>query len=302
MINYIFGPNTFIVHTTLRRISADYAPTDTTTVEADTLQPAQLLELFFGQSLFTRRRLVVIKSADASTTVWQALEAQLPKIPDDVMVVITAAQPDKRTKTHKSLVTSATVTEANLLSEKQVTNWLTEWANKNNITLPAIAIQRLVERVGTDQWQLTQALEKLTLAGSFDDAAIDRHVEALPQSQVFAVFDALVARKAALVSQLMADLRVTEDPYRFFGLLAQQVFQFVLITHAQDKSADQVAKDTGTHPYPIKKLQSVARREGSAVYSRRMGQEMARLDTQLKSLSGDPWVLLEKSLFAIMHN
>ncbi|HEX6257948.1 MAG TPA: hypothetical protein VFZ48_00545, partial [Candidatus Saccharimonadales bacterium] len=74
--------------------------------------------------------------------------------------------------------------------------------------------------------------------------------------------------------------------------------QLAIISQAPQKTAEAIAKDIGTHPYPVKKLQPLARRLSQAQVTK-IVHELTQLDDQLKSSAGDPWVLIERTLHAI---
>ena len=298
MITYIHGPNTFIVQFYLKKIAEKYPQEAIVRVSGGELLPADLSELFRGQSLFTLERLVIIKGAADASATWQAMVEWLPQIPETTHVVIIASQPDKRTKAHKALLANSEVIEAGELHEPQATDWLIKWSAEAGMAMQPSDARFLVERIGTDQWQLSYAYEKLLLSNDTSKRQIEKVIDAAPQANAFAVLDAALNGKQKQLKPLLADLAGSEDPYKFFGLLAQQIFQLAVVSQAGGKTAEAIAKDIGAHPYPIKKLQSTVR-DLPAARVKYIVAQLARLDDQLKRSSGDPWVLIEKMLYLI---
>ncbi|HYG84295.1 MAG TPA: DNA polymerase III subunit delta [Verrucomicrobiae bacterium] len=299
MLSYIFGPNTFIIHSAIEQLIQSHPAGELVKLDGETLEPSGLPEVFQGQSLFAQHRLVILKSVNANAKLWQALEQWIDRIPEDTHIVIVAPHPDKRTKTHKALLKKAHKIEANELTEQQAIEWVAKLAEAAGKKLSSKAARLLVERVGTDQWQLRHAFEKLLLSDAFDEETIKKIIEAVPQANAFAVLDALLAKKSSELTDVLAVLKTSEDPYRFFGLLAQQLFQLALVGEAPQKSADEIAKAIDAHPYPIKKMQASAKRL-SPQEIKQMLHELVRLDDQLKTSSGEPWLLIEKALYKMM--
>lgn len=299
MITLVYGPNTYAARQAVDAIVAKYDSSAIERRDGADITPDNLPNLFQGISLFATERVVVLKNAAQNKPLWEAIGEYLDRVPDEIHVVLVETAPDKRTKTYKALQKKAEAVGCEELNEAQATAWLAQEAkDRGSIERKDAAV--LVERVGTDQWQLKHALEKLLLVGDTSAEKIRDMIEATPQANVFALLDAAFQGRVAQVRELLQDCITQEDPYKFFGLLASQIFQLAAVASAEGKTPEQIAKDIGAHPYPLKKLQPLARKLSKRELAEVI-DVVAKLDDQMKSSAGEPWLLIENALLKIAH-
>ncbi|HEX6257972.1 MAG TPA: hypothetical protein VFZ48_00670, partial [Candidatus Saccharimonadales bacterium] len=222
MITYIVGPNTFVAHGALQEIIQNTQGPER--YDAEQLQPTQLPELLQGQTLFASERVVIIKQLSNNQAVWRALEPWIARVPDETHLVLLEQSPDKRTKTHKQLMEHAVVIAAEDINEAQAVDWVRQEAQRMGLEIALDEARFLVERIGANQWQLQFSVQSLALTGSSSKAAIEEATVALPQANAFATLDAALTGKADALHALLRQVIAQEDPYRFFGLLSQQIF------------------------------------------------------------------------------
>lgn len=300
MVTLVYGPNAYAARQAVDAIVAKYDASAIDRRDGADITPDDLPELLQGVSLFAAERVVVLKNAAQNKTLWEAIGEYFERIPDEIHVVLVETAPDKRTKTYKALQKKAELVSCEELNEAQAASWLVEEAKKREGRIERKDAMVLVERIGTDQWQLSHALEKLLLIGDTSAERIRNTVEATPQANVFALLDAAFQGRVAQVRELLQGCIAQEDPYKFFGLLGSQIFQLVAVASADGKTPEQIAKDIGAHPYPLKKLQQLARK----LSKRELGgvvEVVAKLDDQMKSSAGEPWLLIETALLRIAH-
>ncbi len=296
MITVLAGENSF---ETSRALDAIVACFDGTPVRIDgsSLNENQLPDLLAGATLFTSKRLVIIKSLSENKPLWTALGDWLGRVTDDIHVILIEPKPDKRTRTYKELQKVATVKEYKLWSERDVVlaeAWTAKEARAQSVELDKKSIRTLVARVGNDQWQLYYALQKLSVLDAITPEMIEEAVEAKPSESVFNLFEAALKGDASEVSRMVRSLELTEDPFMLFGLLSGQAFQLAALV-VGDKPGNDIAKDIGAHPFALQKLTS---------YARRMNKEQvaaildvfAATDAVLKKSGGEPWLLIERAL------
>jgi DNA polymerase III subunit delta len=298
MIIFIYGENNYQARQLLTQIIGDF--TDKNAIEryrGDTLTSDQLPDILRGASLFSAHKLVVMSDVAGNKTVWADLAEHLESLPDELELVIFEETPDKRTKTYKLLQKVAKKHECQNLSHSEAAKWLGDEAKNRSIKLLPGMIQLIVNRAGLDQWQLHFALEKLATFDDITEELIENVIEASPQASAFELIDAALNHQSQKVQAMVEILRVSEDAYFFFGLLASQIFQLIALA-ASKKSSGQVAKDLGVHPYPLQKMQTQASKltkkgqiEVAAI--------MADCDNQLKRSGVEPWLVLEQALLKL---
>lgn len=300
MTTLLIGPNTYAAREFLDEITKKYDSHGISRRDGGELSEDSLPELLQGASLFADERLVVIKDASSNKNLWVELAEWLGRVPEEIHLVLIELSPDKRTKTYKTLQKIAEVKELKELNEYEAAKWLVEYAKKQGKEIAQNEAIYLVDRIGTDQWQLRHELDKLLLLGDTSKQRMDDVVEAAPQANVFALIDATLQGRKGVISEQIKILETQEDPYRLFGLLSSQVFQLTVLSQEKGVSVDQIAKDLKIHPYPLKKLKPLAnklsKREVVSIVD-----SVAGLDVQLKTSAGEPWLLLERTLIKIAN-
>lgn len=261
----------------------------------------QLADIFAGQSLFALKRFVVIDNPAASTALWHDLPAWMARLSTDTQLVFVEPKPDKRTTTYKWLKKNADVREFASFDERdtaKASKWLSEYAKEKGTTLTRDQVSRLIDRGGVNQAELAQAVDKLALADEINDTWIDAVIEPNPTQNIFALFETVLGGDPAKLQTMIATLKLTEDPYRVFGLVISQGLQLALLVYSGG-NINQVAGDMGMKSsYPLQKMSSFAAkltRDDAA----QMIHLLAGADKRLKSSDADPWLVLESTLVQV---
>lgn len=302
MIRLLSGENTYEIRMRRAQIIAAFregkSDEAVTVVDGTTVSVDELPQLLMGASLFAPERLVVIDDAHAQKAVWEKLSDYLPQVGEgDVVLVASGA--DKRTKTYKWLQKNAEVIVASNLNEAQLVNWIQNKAREAGMDIAPNVARYLIEYTAGDQWQLVSDIEKLKLSGQPVTPELIRDLLIPnPTSSAFDLLDAALAGQGKRVNELLDGVRSHEDPYRFFGLLSNQIFAIVLIGAAGNRPPDTIARDSGLHPFVVKKTVPTARRLNVAQRAR-LTELAATTDMQLKSSGQDPWILVTALLKSI---
>lgn len=274
------------------RFVAKFGPHGYERIDGEAFEPNGLASLLQGASLFTPQRLVVLRDAAKNKPLWDSLGDWLEKVPAETTLVVIEPELDKRTKTYKVLKSKTEFKEFSPAGSSQLVKWLQAKAKDLGAEIKPADAQYLVERTGSDHWRLSQEIEKLAYyKGGINRDAIDELVEPSSEGSAFELLDAALAGEQEKVQKLVTNLKNEEDPYKLFGLLTSQVHTLATITAAGERSVDQIAADSGLHPFVIRKSQSVAKRLGSARIAEIVAQ-VSECDMQLKTTGTDPWFLL----------
>lgn len=304
MIKLLTGVNSFAIRQALNAIVAEqlnkFGVHSIDRVEGESLGVEDLPGLLQGVSLFAPERLVVMRSASNNKALWDTLGEWVERVPSGVTLVMVEPSPDKRTKTYKQLQKYAEVCEYPELAEPELARWIVSVAVEAGGSIDAKTAMYLVNRVGIDQWRLYTDLQKLlAFSPSVTTSSIDQLVEPSPQATAFELLDHVLRGDAAKANSLLERLRTTEDPYRLFGLLVSQIHILAMAVSAAGKSADAIAKEAGVHPFVVRKMQPLARGMAQAEMQEII-MAVAHTDTNLKTSSVDPWVLVEQCLGRIV--
>jgi DNA polymerase III subunit delta len=294
------GTNEFLIKQTLDRLVADFTAKfgahSIERVGGEALEVSQLASLLQGGSLFAAQRLVVLRDAAANRPLWDALADWLARVPAETTLVIIDPAPDKRTRTYKELTKHGDLRVLQELSVAELSRWLQSLVREAGSALDPATANYLVQRVGTDQWFLWQEMQKLlSRSEPIDKTLINELTEASPQASAFDVLDAALNRKLQIALDQLKILAVSEDPYKFFGLLVSQIYALAVVMSAGNLTPDVIAKDAGLHPFVVRKTQALARGMGRAELQLLI-EQVARTDMQFKTTGADPWTLLEQLL------
>lgn len=295
MIILLTGPNEFLITQQLIGLMAQsvsaHGEHSVERISGDDIAPVDLPALLQGTSLFAPERLLVLQGAGKNKSLWESLGDWVERMPADTTLVIVEPQPDKRTKTYKQLAKHAQVREFTELPEPALLAWLQQAAENAGSTLDIAVARKLLAFCGSDQWRLSNELQKLSGYPVISAELIDELVEPSLQVSAFELLDAAFARKPDKVAGLLSRLASDEDPYRLFGLLAGQVHAVALASQAGGRSPEQIAQLSGLHPFVVRKAQGVSRRlKERDVHA--MVEAVAQCDDRLKTTGADPWLLV----------
>lgn len=298
MITVLAGENSFEIERALNKITSDFNGV-VEKVDGAELKLSQLPDILMGASLFSDARTVVIRSLSENKSVWPVLGDWLPKISEDIHLVLVESKPDKRTNSFKALQKHTNVSEFVPWEDRDIVKaekWVAEEAKTLDLALDKKGVQTLVEWVGVNQWALFNALKKLSLSDEVTSDSIKEIIDASPFENVFNLFETALNGNINEVSRMLRILEQTEDVFRLTALLLSQAFQMAAVISAQKNI--NVTKDFGIHPYVVQKLSLAARKLGKDGVSKIINI-FAELDDDMKTSKTDPWLLVERALIKV---
>lgn len=268
-------------------------------IDGGELNYAAFVDAVAGTSLFTNKRMVVVRGLADNAELWTSLPDLLSRISGDVQLVLVEDKLDKRTASYKALKKVADIhefTEWREYDDVKAQQWLHDEAKRRSVSLSQQQIRDIVGRTGPVQWRLADALDKLALHDEITDETIINIVPQQPLASAFSLLRTGLTASAAEVHQQLRELEATNDPYQLMGLLASQAVQLVALTVAG--TDNDVAKDLGASPYVLRELRPLAlklsRHEASNVLD-----VLQRADNNMKQGGVDPWQALEVALAEI---
>lgn len=298
MITLLTGDNSFEISEALRSLVTAFDGR-AEKIDGATLELRDLPDLLMGSTLFAEKRLVIIRDLSQNSAVWDKLPEWLPRLSDDIHLVLVDEKPDKRKVAYKELKKIADVKEFLAWGDRDrslAENWVEKRAKSLNITLDKKLAHQIVERVGLDQWQLAQALEKLSLLDEITPETVTATIDASPSENVFQLFETALEGRTREVHDMIRTLELTEEPYKLFALLSSQAFQLAAVANAQE--SDNPSKDFAIHPYVASKLSRHAKKIGKSG-TMKILKSFAKADADLKMSRGEPWLQIEQTLLTI---
>jgi DNA polymerase-3 subunit delta len=181
---------------------------------------------------------------------------------DSTDIIFYEPNPDKRTSYFKVLKSQTQLEEFNELDPRELAKWLVDEAKKQAGSLSQADANYLVDRIGANQEQLANELDKLiTYDPKISRQTIDLLTEKTPQSKVFDLLDAAFGGNKERALQLYEEQRAQKvEPQAIMAMMAWQLKLLALAKTAGNRTNQQIAKDAGLSPYPIMKAQNLARK------------------------------------------
>jgi len=295
MITWFNGENTFEIQQAVKAL-ADAFDGRAERVDGSTLELKNIPDLLMGGTLFAEKRLVIIKDLSQNSSVWEKFPEWIDRISDDIDIILIDGKPDKRTTIYKEVKKRVTIKEFPVWGDRDyglAETWVVNHAKSIDFALDKRLAHHIVERVGLDQWQLANALEKVALLDTVTADEIDNIIDANPSENIFQLFELALDGRRRQLHDMIRTLELTEDPYKLFALLSSQAFQLAAVANAS--GSDNPAKDFGIHPFVASKLQRHGNRLGQRGTAHVL-QAFAQTDADMKRSKGDPWLLIERTL------
>lgn len=292
----LFGENTYERDRTLRKLTRDFEG-EVVIRNGDEITLADMPDLLMGQTLFSEKRMVILKRLSENTDLWQKLEGWYARISSDTTLVIVEDKPDKRTVAWKFLQKNADTREFTSWTNKQApeaVEWLLVEAKHKGISMKDTEARYLVERVGVEQYELADVLEKLALAGKTDKTTIALIAGERIEETAFGLLELSLNGNVEGLHKTLSSLKQTEEPYRVMALIASQLVQLAAVRSSGGKTTAELARDIGTAPFIVSRLQRL-----SGNYSSHYTKLAADTDYAMKTTSAQPWELVEHLLLEI---
>jgi DNA polymerase III delta subunit len=295
MIVWFTGENTFDIQQAVKAVATSFDGI-AERIDGTTLELKNIPDLLMGGTLFAEKRLVIIKDLSLNGAVWEKLPEWIDRISDDIDVILIDTKPDKRTTGYKEVKKRVNLKEFPVWGERDqmiAEAWVVKHAESLDLKLDKKLAHHIVDRIGLDQWQLANGLEKISLLETITPETINNIIEASPSENVFQLFELALEGRREAVHEMVRNLELTEDSYKLFALLSSQAFQLAAVASAG--ASDTPSKDFGIHPYVAQKLVRHGKRLGARGAARIL-TSFAQADADMKVSKGDPWLLIERAL------
>jgi DNA polymerase-3 subunit delta len=229
-------------------------------IDAEESEPDAVLEAVQSLPFLASRKLVVLRGVGSNKTLSGQIEQIIGSAGDTTDIVFYEPSVDKRTVYFKVLKSKTKLEEYNELDVQSLSKWLVNEVKDQGGELGFSDANYLVERVGTDQEQLANELDKLM---SYDSKISRQNIDLLsvktPQSKVFDLLDAAFSDNKKRALELYDEQRAQKvEPQAIMAMLAWQLELIALAVYGQGKDANTIARDAGVSPYPLIKAQRLA--------------------------------------------
>lgn len=165
---------------------------------------------------------------------------------------------DKRSKLYKFIKKNGQESESGTVSVSFLTNWLSKLLKKNKVEFSRDDIDRIIELVGTDQYQLENEVEKLVLfmhnqnVTKIDRQALSVLTTNQKEVEIWAFLDAVTQRDKNKIFSMLDIIYTNQNdfPYISAMLVRQLKIMYLLVT--PKITEQEITEVLGMHPYTLK--------------------------------------------------
>jgi len=290
-----------------RAISADAEAFDYSEFLAGDVSVDEIIKAANTFPMVSKQRLTIVSAIEKLKAFeLDALLDSFKTLSSRSILILHAAELDRRKKFYKSLRDKHCVAELNKLKEAALARWAEAFIRQQGYRMPSSGIKRMVELVGSDLQTLASELEKVMLFSGkekkISSKTIDSLVRASRQHSIFELIDAVGGRdrKGALMS-LANLLGMGEHPLVVVAMMARHCRQVLIAKEhlLQGSNARAIASAAQIPPFILEQFLRQARTvDLSAVQE--MYVRLADIDRKLKSSAGDGRMLLEHLICALV--
>jgi DNA polymerase-3 subunit delta len=266
MVITITGSNFYLIKRRLDELAgefvAEHGDLALQQIDAEEGEASAVLEAVQSLPFLAKRKMVVVRGLSANKAAAEQIEQIISSAGDTTDLIFYEPVIDKRTVYYTVLKGQTKLEEYAELDVQQLARWLSKETESQGGKLSVGDAIYLVERVGQNQQQLSNELQKLlTYNPNINRENINLLSVKTPQSKVFDLLDAAFGNNKKKALQLYDEQRAQKvEPQEIIAMLAWQLNLIALVVHAKGKDPNQIAKDAGVNAYPVIKSQRLAER------------------------------------------
>lgn len=252
MILFLYGLDTYRSRQKLKEIVEEYKKRHQSGLnfikidfkEKDLTDFKQVVETI---SMFDEKKLIILENIFQE----EILEYLKNRKIDDI-VIFWAEDVDSKNKLFQFLKKKAKVQEFKFLKGNQLNNWIKDYVKKEKADIENLAVEKLVEYVGSDLWRMSNELDKLiSFSRDIKEESIKKLVKPEIDVNIFDLIDALGVKNKKRALELIHDHLKKGESEGY--LLNRFVYQFRNLIKVKTGGG----KDL--HPFVFRKTQSQVR-------------------------------------------
>ena len=294
MVTTLTGENSFgwsdALKTLISTFIEEYGEYSVIKMDGEEASFDEIQRTLISIPLLTKRQCIILRSPSKNKQFLDSFELLLSEVPDSSDVVIVEPKLDKRMSYYKYLKKQTEFKEFPELSMDELVRWAIRYTHDDDATISNSDARYLIDRIGFNQQQLSQELDKQQLySHRITRETIDLLTEQVPQSTIFQLLDAAFSGHDKTMLELYNQQRAMRvEPQQIIALLAWQLHILAIIKTAGDRSIDQIASQTRINPFVIRRSQNIAKKLSLNDLKTRI-LRLSKIDARLKrtSINGD---------------
>ncbi|MDB5184828.1 MAG: polymerase subunit delta [Candidatus Saccharibacteria bacterium] len=265
MIITLTGANSFLLSRELRKLVdgfvAEQGDLALERIDGEEAELARVREAVTSLPFLASKKMVVLRAPSINKLFIEQAEQILGEVYDTTDLVIVEPKLDKRGSYFKYLKSATDFREFIEMDSNGLAAWLVRTAKDQQGSISSNDARYLIERVGTNQQNLSNELNKLLLRSEqVTRQTIDELTDLTPQSTIFQLLESAFAGNSRRAAQLYAEQRALKvEPQQIVAMLAWQLHILAIIKTAGSRSPAEIAKDAKLSPYVIQKSANIVR-------------------------------------------
>jgi DNA polymerase III delta subunit len=261
---------------------------------------ALLSSAFTSLSLFSDKRMVIIRQASKNKQFAEQFEELIKDVSSDLSVILIEPKLDKRLSYYKNAKKHTEFKDFKQLDQSGLVNWLISRAKQRGGNISSDDARFLIERVGYDQQNLKNEIDKLLLYDpKVTGAKIELLTEPIPQSTIFNLIESAFnsrLKKTFDIYWEQRDLHV--EPQQIIAMMTWQLHILAIIKTNSPDNLDDIIVRAKLNPYVVRKSQPIAKKIG---LDKLVGlvKDLVDVDVRLKSQSVDADEILQNYLLSM---
>ncbi len=307
-ITILYGDNSYerTAQLAKMKIDAEKSGFEIQRNNSDELSKSDFVSLICGISLLSEKRFVYIRNLSENSEIWQNLAEILPRISTDVHLCLIEDKIDKRSVVYKAISKIVELYEFKNLTardSKNLAEFARLFAKKQGLSLDDKMANFLISWVGIDEWQIRDAIEKMTLIGGANEQNIREFVPQNIESNAFAIIEMMFLGDILKLQEEFSKLKITDGEdgaFRFLGMISTQIFNLVALKIGKNigKTTAEIAKEIGANTWALGKMESFVQNLSESQLAE-IVSKFTQVDEIIKTESVDPWNLVESTILEI---
>jgi len=308
MIIFLYGPDTYRSRQKLKEIISRYQKVHSSGLnllflDGATIKFTDLADVFQQSSMFNEKKLVVIFNVANNKEFKDNFLKNYQKFVSDkptgnLILFYEEGEPATQDKFFTFLKEKTKSQFFPLLSGEKLKNWVKKELMHRQIQIEPLALEKLVNFVGNDLWQMVNEIEKLAnyKKGSLIKVAdVELLIKPKITTAIFKTIDALAQRNKSQGLYLIHQHLAKGDNALY--LLSMITFQFRNLLIIKDLIERQqpyyaLAKITGLHPWVLQQTYQQAKKF-SLTELKKIYQKILQVDLDIKTGRLDPPTALD---------
>lgn len=292
MIITLTGNNAFALRQRLKELIGDFVSKHgelaLERIDAEETGAQAIIDAIKGLPFLSPKKMVVVRDLSANKAATDKIEQIIAAAGDGVDLIVYEPSIDKRTSFFKVLQTKTKLENYPELDGRALPKWLIEEAKNQGGNLSLSDANFMVERLGNEQYLLSNELNKLI---TYDSKVTRQNIELLTEptyrSKIFDLLDAAFSGNKQKALKLYQEQRAQKvEAPAIAAMIAWQLQLLTAVKYSEGRGIEQVAKDLNMSSYPVGKAARLAAKLDREKL-RRLVNEVFEIDLKSKTTSVD---------------